>query len=171
MSDRARRLTSLVFVCVLAGIAGAGWWVGTQAQEAILDSQAGSVSEFTLDPTAPGFRAFTEPTPAALVLHTGVSTAGADLVGASILTPADASTGGTVITLPATFQRQDGAPTLADAFRRLGLDAVVEEVTTAIGSDVSDVVVLDGSSWTALMRAVDNEHPEIVEILQAAGAE
>ena len=153
MSNRSRRLVSLAFVPALGTIALTGFWVAHQAQAAILDSQAGSVSEFTLDPTAPGFRAFTEPTPAALVLHTAVAVGGAELVGASLLTPADGSNGGTVITVPATFQRDASSPTLADAFGRLGFDAVVDEVQLAIGSDVSEVVVLDGASWTTLMRA------------------
>lgn len=130
-----------------------GVFVGLSAQRAILESSSGSVSEIVLDPTAPGFRAFTESTPVVLTLHTVTgSGGGAELSGATILVPADQGVGGTVVTIPASFVRTDTSATLADTFATAGLEAVVEELATTAGSAFSDVVVLDGTAWTSLMR-------------------
>ena len=139
---------------LLLGLVGSGYLVGRAAQDAILESRSGSISQFTLDPAAPGFRAFTEPTPTALVVHTAVSpAAGAELVGLTMLASADGGIGGTVITIPRTFVNVDGSGRpLAEMFASEGLDAVTAEMRAALGIGFGDVVVLDASSWTTLMR-------------------
>ena len=105
-----------------------------------------------LDPSEPGFRAFTDATPTALVLHTSVTPSGAELVGATILVPADEGSGGNVISLPATLNREDEEATLADVFTGDGLDATVNYLAELTAVGFSDVVVLDASSWTSLMQ-------------------
>jgi len=142
-----------VFTVLLLVLAGVGYLVSLQARDAILDSRAGSVSEFSLDPSAPGFRAFTEPTPVAMVLHTGVTGGGAELIGASLLSVADVGEGGAVVTLPSTFRVSSAATPIGEIFRSSGLDAMVEELGAGLRIGFSTVVVLDGSSWTSLMRA------------------
>ena len=143
------------FFVLLVGVIVGGFLIGRAAQDAILESQAGSVSEFTLDPTAPGFRAFTEPTPTALVLHTAVvPPIGAELVGVTLLTSAAEQAGGTVVTMPATLLDADGAGVaLNELFATEGLDAVTNELRGALRIDFADVVVLDATSWPTLMTA------------------
>lgn len=154
-STRRSKLLSTGFLVVLLALGGVGYRVGLAAQDAILASQSGSISQFSLDPTAPGFRAFTEPTPTALVVHTAVAPGvGAELVGVTLLTSADGNTGGTVITIPRTFVDEGGTNRpLSDIFASDGLDVLTAELRGALGIGFSDVVVLDASSWTTLMQA------------------
>lgn len=154
-SSRRSKALSAGFFVVLVALIGAGYSVGRAAQEAILESRSGSISQFTLDPEAPGFRAFTEPTPTALVVHTAVSpTTGAELVGLTLLAAADGGVGGSVITIPRTFVGTNGTERpLADVFSDEGLDPLIVDVKDALGIGFADVVVLDASSWTTLMRA------------------
>lgn len=155
MTARRSRFLSIGFFILLTALAGAGYGIGRAAQTAVLESQSGSIAEFTLDPTAPGFRAFTDSTPTALVIHTAVTPgAGAELVGVTLLTAADSDAGGTVVTIPRTYT--DPASTnvpLSELFRSQGLDAVTNELRTALRIGFGDVVVLDASSWTTLMTA------------------
>ena len=146
-----RRATGL-FTIFLVAVVVAGVFVARSAQTAVLESQSGSVSEIILDPNAAGFRAFTDATPTALVIHTAVSATGAELLGATILTPADEGSGGTVVTVPATTVAVEQDRPLADVFASEGLDATVDRLAELIGAGFSDVVVLDASSWTSLMR-------------------
>lgn len=155
MSRRRSQLLSAGFGVFLLAVIGAGYLVGVSAQEAILDSQSGAISEYSIDPTEPGFRAFTEPTPTALVLHTAVlPSRGAELVGVTLLAAADAQAGGTVITIPAMFSNPAGSgASLRDVFRTEGVDAVTRELREALTIGFGDVVVLDASAWTTLMTA------------------
>ncbi len=154
-SSRRSKLLSCGFFVVLLGLSGVGYRVGLTAQDAILESQSGSISQFSLDPTAPGFRAFTEPTPTALVVHTAVASGvGAELVGVTLLTSADRHTGGTVVTIPRTFVDAGGTNRpLSEIFANDGLDLLTAELRHALGIGFADVVVLDASSWTTLMQA------------------
>jgi len=80
MTKRRSRLLSTGFFLVLCGVAVGGYFIVRAAQQAVLESRAGSVAEYSLDPDEPGFLAFTEATPTALVLHTAVVPGlGADL--------------------------------------------------------------------------------------------
>lgn len=154
-TSRRSKVLSAGFLLLLLALAGTGYRVGLAAQDAILESQSGSISQFTLDPSAPGFRAFTEPTPTALVVHTAVArTGGAELVGVTLLTAADGDTGGTVVTLPRTFVDPTGTNRpLAEIFASDGLDPLTSELRHALAIGFADVVVLDASSWTTLMQA------------------
>ncbi len=143
------------FFAFLVLVAGVGVWVGFRAETAILQSQAGEVSTFSSDPSAPGFRAFTTSSDTALVLHTAVRPGiGAELVGATLLTGADGSGGGAVVTVPSSFFSADSSGrTLADLFETSGFDSVIDELQVAFQIGFGDVVVLDASSWTGLMIA------------------
>lgn len=154
-TSRRSKVLSGGFFALLLVLAGVGYRVGLAAQDAILESRSGSISQFSLDPTAPGFRAFTEPTPTALVVHTAVSPGlGAELVGVTLLTSADGEAGGTVVTIPRTFVHEGGNNRpLSEVFVTSGLDALTEELGRALGIGFADVVVLDASSWTTLMQA------------------
>ena len=155
MSDRRSRIISLTFLLFLGGVVVAGVLIAQRAETAILQSQSGEVTSAVLDPTEPGFRAFTTSTDTALVLHTAVvSNAGAQLIGVSLLAEADASAGGSVITVPRTFvdQEASGVP-LADIFSSGGVDGVVSELNATFGIGFGEVVVLDAASWTSLMVA------------------
>lgn len=155
MTARRSQLLTIGFLIVLVALTGAGYGVFRAAQTAVLESQSGSISEFTLDPSAPGFRAFTEATPTALVIHTAVSPGiGAELVGATLLTAADGDSGGTVVTIPRTFIDPGNSNiALSELFAAEGLDAVTNELRSTLGIGFGDVVVLDASSWTTLMTA------------------
>ncbi len=155
MSRRRSRLLSAGFLAFLLAVAGIGYLIALSAQEAILESQSGVVSEYSTDPTEPGFRAFTEPTPTALVLHTAVRPGGgAELISITLMTAADAQAGGTVITIPAMFANPRSTNvSLRDLFRTEGLDAVTNELRGALNIGFDDVVVLDASAWTTLMTA------------------
>lgn len=146
---------SIGFFTFLLVLGGIGYLVGRAAQEAILESQSGSISQFSLDPTAPGFRAFTEPTPTALVVHTAVARGGgAELVGVTLLASADGDAGGTVVTIPRTFVDPEGSGRpLSEIFETEGLDPLTRELRQTFGIGFADVVVLDASSWTTLMQA------------------
>ncbi len=148
-------MLTIGFLFVLVALTGAGYGVFRAAQTAVLESQSGSISEFSLDPAAPGFRAFTEATPTALVLHTTVSPGvGAELVGVTLLTAADGDAGGTVVTIPRTFVDPGSSNTaLSELFASEGLDAVTNELRSSLGIGFGEVVVLDASSWTTLMTA------------------
>jgi len=148
----ARKRVTIAFSIFLVSIGLGGFLVGRSAQGAVLASQSGSVSEVILDPSSPGFRAFTETTPTVLAVHTSVTSSGAQLTGATILTPADADSGGTVVSVHSTFAAAEGASTLSTLFATDGLDSVVDTLAQVTGVGFSDVVVLDASSWTALMR-------------------
>jgi hypothetical protein len=152
MTRSKSRALSLGFLILLLALGGFGYRVGRAAQTAVLESQSGSISEFTLDPTAPGFRAFTESTPTVLVLHTAVTSAGAELVGVSLLTEADADAGGTVVTIPRTFTEPDSRNiALSALFAEEGLDSVTAELRASLQIGFEDVVVLDAAAWTTLM--------------------
>ena len=153
--QRRNLLLSSGFFGFLVVIAVIGVWVGTRAETAILQSQAGEVSTFSSDPSAPGLRAFTTSSDTALVLHTAVRAGvGAELRGATLLTGADGAGGGSVVTIPATFVNpEEAGVTLADLFATAGLDAVVDELALSFQIGFGDVVVLDAASWTGLMIA------------------
>jgi len=152
-AERRSRLLSLAFVAFLVAIVGVGVVIGRAAQRAVLESQAGSISEYSLDPTEPGFRAFTTATPTALVLHTAVAAGdGATLVGATLLAAGDEQSGGAVVTIPATFfDLEHSERTLAEIFQQDGLDATTNALRASLRVDFSDLVVLDASAWTTLM--------------------
>lgn len=154
VSSRTRVLSSL-FALLLLTVGFAAYRVAREAQAAVLDSSSGSTNATVLDPTAPGFRAFTEPTPTALVLHTTVTPAGrAELVGLSFLAATNPNQGGTLLTMPASLISPVGANTPFDEmFRMSGLTAVVNEASELLGVGFGDVVVLDSAAWTSLMTA------------------
>ena|GEM_PF-1651767 len=154
-SSGQSKLLSGVFFVFLLGLVGIGYRVALAAQDAILDSKSGLISQFSLDPAAPGFRAFTDPTPTALVVHTAVAPGvGAELVGVTLLTSADGDAGGTVLTIPRTFVNEQGTNTpLWEIFANKGLDPLTAELRAALDIGFADVVVLDASSWTTLMQS------------------
>lgn len=152
MTEAGRRRLTLAFAGFLIAVVIGGFFVGRSLQVAVLESSSGSVSEVVLDPAAPGFRAFTDATPTLLVVHTTVTSRGAELVGATILAPAGEGIGGAVVTFQSTFVVDASSPTLAEVFTSSGLDPLVAQLGAVTGSGFSDVVVLDASAWTSLMR-------------------
>jgi len=153
--SRRTRVLSALFVLLLVVTGLSAYRVGRAAQAAVLDSRSGSTDAAVLDPTAAGFRAFTEPTPTALVLHTAVTAAGrAELVGLTFLAATDPNQGGTVLTIPASLVNPEGTGTPLDvAFMSSGVTSVVNEVSDLFGIGFGDVVVLDSAAWTSLMTA------------------
>ncbi len=150
--SRRNRWLTPVFALVLAGFAAAGWYVAQEAQDAVLESRSGSITSVNIDPDAPGFRAFTEPTPTALVLHTTVTSEGeARLVGSSVLIAADGGLGGTVLSVPGGLVAPGSSATVAELFAGEGFGAVVAAMKDTLGVGFGDVVVLDAGSWITLM--------------------
>lgn len=151
MDRPAGRGATWLFVGFLVLVLGTGVFVGLRAQQAVLDSRSGSVSEVILDPAAPGFRAFTEASTAVLVVHTAPSVGGDQLSGATILTPADGAIGGTVISVQPTFRGQDSPEVLRSTFAAGGADAVARALAEVVGTGFSSVVSLDGAAWSTLI--------------------
>ena len=157
MTRRRSLYVSAGFVLFLLLVGLAGVAIAGRAETAILESQAGQVSTFILDPSEAGFRAFTTSSETALVLHTAVrANVGAELVGLTLLAGVDddagGGAGGSVITIPPTFADPAlSGQTLAQIFGSVGLDGVVDEVSRSLRIGFGDVVVLDASSWTSLM--------------------
>ncbi len=152
MSDRRNRSLSIGFLLFLAVIVGLGVLIAGRAETAVLQSQSGEVTAASLDPNEPGFRAFTTPNETALVVHTAIGDAGAQLLSISLLTEADRGAGGSVITIPRTFVDPAGSGVpLGQMFSMSGVDAVVDELNSTLGIGFGEVVVLDAASWTALM--------------------
>lgn len=152
MTPRRSKVLSIGFLAFLIGVAVVGFVVARSAQDAVLASQAGSFSEYSLDPTEPGFRAFTTATPTALVIHSSVVRGeGAVLAGATLLAEGSSEGGGAVVTIPSTFVGSEGSDTLAELFRSEGLDAVTAAISSSLRIGFSDVVVLDSAAWTTLM--------------------
>ncbi len=54
MTRRRSQLLSFGFLVLLAVLVGAGYVVAQMAQSAVLASQSGSISEYSLDPDEPG---------------------------------------------------------------------------------------------------------------------
>lgn len=146
---------SAVFAAILVGIGFAAWATARAAQEAVLDSQSGSISAVALDPSAPGFRAFAEPTPTGLVLHTAIRSGGRpELSGVTLLAGADSDRGGTLVSIPADFTVEEGSgQTLAELFENGGFSTVQAELEGQLRIGFGDVVVLDSRSWTQLMAS------------------
>lgn len=151
MTLRQGKTVSIIFATLLVTVAIGGYFIARSAQQAVLDSRSGSVSEVILDPAAPGFRAFTDATPTALVAHTSVTRTGSELSGVTILTAADAGIGGSVVTVQATFVSGPTERSLAELFSTRGIDAVVENLATVSGTGFPNVIVLESSAWTSLM--------------------
>ncbi len=149
--DRGR-VVSAAFGVVLAGVVVGAWFVAQAAQDAILDSQAGAVVEMENDPSAPGFRAFTEPTPTAAVLHTTVTADGiAELRSVHVLI-ANAAGGGTIVTVHPNAAIDPALPTLEERFRDDGLLSTLDGLQMMFGVGFVETVVLDAASWTTLMQ-------------------
>ncbi len=151
MIESRRRSATIVFALFLMGVVGGGTFVAMAAQDAVLESRSGSVSEVILDPAAPGFRAFTEATPTVLVAHTSIAGPGQELLGVSILTPADAAVGGTVITVQSTFAADSSSPALRDIYRSGGLDSVASTLGEVAATGFTSTVELDGEQWVSLI--------------------
>jgi hypothetical protein len=150
-ASRNRWITP-VFTVMLVGLSLAAWTVARQAQTAVLESQSGSISAAALDPTATNFRAFTEPTPTGLVMHTAIVAGRPQLMGVTFMAAAANDQGGTVLTIPATFVHLGGtAEPLSELFTEVGFLAVVNEMESVLGIGFGEVVVLDARSWTSLM--------------------
>lgn len=145
----------MAFALLLVGISVGAWSIARAAQEAVLDSQSGSISAAALDPDAPGFRAFTEPTPTALVLHTSVGTeGGAVLSGVAVLAGGDEDRGGTIVSVSSDFVDPEGTNVeLSELFDLRGFAGVADEMAATLAIGFGDVVVLDARSWTQLMAA------------------
>ena len=151
-SEHRNRWITPVFALVLVGVGVAAWTVAMQAQQAVLESQSGSISDVALDPAAANFRAFTEPTPTGLVLHTAIESGQPELTGVTFMASADGGQGGTVLSIPSTFVHLGGENVpLRELFTEVGFLAVVAEMESALGIGFSEVVVLDARSWTSLM--------------------
>ncbi len=147
---RAPARLSILFAVLLVSIGVTATVVSRAAQRAVLDSQAGAVVEVVNDPDAPGFRAFTNPTPVAAVLHTTIEDARPVLRSASVLI-ASGPSGGTIISVP-SHARAEGGSTVEEAFDEAGLDGAVAVLHDLFGVAFGELVVLDAESWTTLMQ-------------------
>lgn len=164
--------TTIGFGAVLLVIIITAGFVFQMATDAVLESESGSLSSVVSDPDAAGFRAFTEPTETLLVHHraSAAFSAGQDqdadpenpgepiveLRAVTLLAGGDAQSGGTVITIPATFRGdRSGDENLAELFERAGPGAVTDELSNLLGVEFSEVVSLNASGFVEFLDVPD----------------
>jgi hypothetical protein len=110
----------------------------------VLRSTAGAVEHQVTDPSAPGWQAFTEPTPVALVLQRG---SGGALAAVTLLSLTGEGTGAVVfVPVDTVVPGTDPGRTLAEIAAD-GEAALRSAVETLLGLSPSDVVALDATGW------------------------
>ncbi len=130
-------------------------WLGWSA---ISGSSDGTDVSAPVDPLAPGYQAFVDPTPTLLLIH------GDDdgLDGVSLLALTDAGAEGAVLFMAPETMTPDGR--LGARWAESGRAGVVEAVTGLLGIRVGESQVVDDRGWAAMVAAVapisfDNPDP------------
>jgi hypothetical protein len=140
----AGRFWSAGFPVMLAVLVGAVPALLVTGRSVVLHTTDGALEAQVTDPSAPGWRAFTEPTPTALILHRNDSAA---LVGATLVSLTGAGAGA-VVFIPVDTEVASGPGTRTLAELAAGGDeparAAVEEL---LGVAPDDVVTLDAGAW------------------------
>jgi len=124
-------------------------WIGFGA---VLDTTAGTAVDPELDPAEPGYEAFVDPTPVALLLGTDADGALSWLTVAALGGPS--GQGGSLLAVPPTTVADAGdlgPVTLAEAWAQLGQPGLVQAVGDVLDAGFADVVVLDPARLAAVL--------------------
>lgn len=146
----------LIFPLLVVGAALLVFAVWRQGTALVLASNSGQRITTITDPTAPGYRAFVEPTPTLLVAHIGSN---GDLVGATVLAQTALSEGGAavfvsaemLIEAAASSELEDdleddlagGSMLLREVFAGQGLDGLSASLAELFGFGFQETIELD----------------------------
>jgi hypothetical protein len=127
----------------------------------VLHSTEGAIEQQVTDPSAPGWQAFAEPTPVALVLHRGDGGVLGGITLVSLTGPGDRA----VVFIPVdTVVGPDPGRTLAE-FAAEGEPALRAALDRLLGFSPSDIVTLDAAGWREAIGAAGPltvENPDAV---------
>ena len=151
----------LLLLC-LAGAIPLLVWLGWTA---ISNSSDGTDVSAPVDPSAPGYQAFVDPTPTLLLIH-GDDTG---LDGVTLLALTDLDAEGAVLFLAPETMTSDGL--LRDRWIELGSAGVVEAVAGLLGVRPGESQVVDDQGWAAMVSAVAPVAFDNPDVLVAAGGE
>ena len=156
MAERWWRWGWPVTLLVLAAAVPLLVWVGWAA---ISDSSDGTEVESRLDPSAPGYQAFVDPTPVLLLIH---QAAEGNLAGVTLLALTNAEAGGAVLFLAPETMTSTGP--LSGRWAEAGRAGVADGLAEVLGIRPSETQVVDDQGWTGLVVAVapvvfDNPDP------------
>lgn len=151
----------LLLLC-LAGAIPLLVWLGWTA---ISNSSDGTDVGVPVDPSAPGYQAFVEPTPTLLLIHGDEN----GLDGVTLLALTDPDAEGAVLFLAPETMTSDGL--LRDRWIESGSAGVVEAVAGLLGVRPGESQVVDDQGWAALVSAVAPVAFDNPDALVAAGDE
>lgn len=150
MSDRSRRgrwrwgwpVVLLALAAAVPLLVWFGW-------SAISGSSDGTDVSVPVDPSAPGFEAFVEPTPTLLLIHAN----GDRLHGVTLLVLTDPGVEGAVLIMASETRTSSGL--LSDRWAESGSAGVVDSVAELLGVRPGETQVVDDAGWAALVSAVE----------------
>jgi hypothetical protein len=125
-------------------------WAGEQA---VLQSNDGTLVAVNTDPTKPGWEAITPPTPTMLLVQVDD---GGKPVSLTVLSQTGQSAGGVIlvpVTSVLTIPTYGSIP-LDKAYAQLGMDGLRQGVQNMLGVGMGEMQVIDSSQWADLMGAV-----------------
>ncbi len=137
-------------------------WLGWSA---ISSSSDGTEVGAPVDPTAPGFVAFVEPTPTLLLVHAGEG----GLHGVTLLALSDPGVEGAVLFLAPETMTSSGL--LSAQWAESATAGVSDAVAELLGIRTSERQVVDDAGWAALVSAVAPIAVESPDPLVSAGGE
>lgn len=120
-------------------------WFGWSA---ISGSSDGTDVSVPVDPSAPGYQAYVEPTPTLLLIHGD----GDGLDGVTLLALTDAGVEGAVLFLAPETTTSQGQ--LSDRWIESGSTGVVDAVAELLGVRPGESQVVDDQGWAAMVSAV-----------------
>lgn len=121
-------------------------WLGWSA---ISGSSDGTEVGAPLDPAAPGYEAFVDPTPTLLLIHAN----GDRLHGVTLLVLTDPGVEGALLFIAPETSTSDGL--LSDRWAQSGSTGVADSVAELLGVRPNEVQVVGDDGWAALVAAVE----------------
>ena len=121
-------------------------WLGWSA---ISSSSDGTDVSASVDPAAPGYEAFVDPTPTLLLIHAN----GDRLHGVTLLVLTDPGVEGAVLIMPSEALISGGL--LSDRWADSGSAGVADSVAELLGIRPSETQVVGDDGWAALVAAVE----------------
>ena len=134
---------------VLLGLAAAVPLLVWFGWSAISSSSDGTDVSAPVDPAAPGYEAFVDPTPTLLLIHAN----GDRLDGVTLLVLADPGVEGAVLIMAPETRTSDGR--LSDRWDQSGSTGVADSVAELFGIRPSESQVVSDDGWAALVAAVE----------------
>ena len=121
-------------------------WLGWSA---ISGSSDGTVVGDPIDPAAPGYEAFVDPTPTLLLIHAN----GDRLHGVTLLVLTDEGAEGAILILASETRTSSGL--LSDRWAESGSVGVTDSVAELLGVRPGETQVVGDDGWAALVTAVE----------------